>query len=86
MHYLWRLGGKGNFSMVPVSNTLEFSMKSFSCEEDVCDIEKKEESMEHNYIFIFVMENSCTRRKTPIFNWFLQLNLNRKQHLWLKSP
>jgi len=85
VHYLRGFGGKGNFSIVPLSNTLEFSMKSLSCEESVCDIEKKEENMEQNYIFIFVMENSCTRRKTPIFDWFLPLNLNYKQHLWLKS-
>jgi hypothetical protein len=38
---LWKLEGKGNLSMVPLSNTLEFSMRSFSCEECVCDIKKR---------------------------------------------
>ncbi len=42
---LWRLEGKGNLLMVPLFDTLEFYMRSLSCETNVCDIKKKNKSM-----------------------------------------
>jgi len=50
---LWRLGGKGNLLMVPLFDALEFFMRSISCEKNVCDIKREEESMEGSYNFYF---------------------------------
>jgi len=53
VYYYEDFGGKGNLSMVPLFDTLEFSMKFFSCEEYVCDLKREEESVEGSYNFYF---------------------------------
>jgi len=67
---LWRLGGKGNLSMVPLSNTLEFFMKSFSCEENVCDIKKEWRVWKGVISFIFIIENGWWIFKCLTGVWF----------------